>query len=83
MRSPMHQPDGLPRGVQIAECTDSYFQPFTAEAKANARLISAAPELLDALKEIIDAADGGGWKAIDPSFGKARAAIAKATGGAA
>lgn len=42
VRSPMHQPDGLPRGVQIVECMDGYSQPFTEEAKANARLIAEA-----------------------------------------
>lgn len=42
VRSPMHQPEGLPRGVQIAECRDGYFQPFTEEAKANAALIAEA-----------------------------------------
>lgn len=42
VRSPMHQPEGLPRGVQIAECMDGYFQPFTEEAKANAALIAEA-----------------------------------------
>jgi hypothetical protein len=46
----------------------------------NAKLISAAPELLDALKEIVDAADGDGWNQLDASFKKARAAIKKATG---
>lgn len=44
VRSPMHQPEGLPRGVQIAECWDGYFLPHTPEARANARLIAAAPE---------------------------------------
>lgn len=42
VRSPMHQPDGLPRGVQIVECMDGYSQPFTEEAKANASLIAEA-----------------------------------------
>ncbi len=42
VRSPMHQPDGLPRGVQIVECMDGYSQPFTEEAKANAHLIAEA-----------------------------------------
>ena len=51
VRSPMHQPEGLPRGVQIVECRDGYFLPHTEEAKANARLIAAAPELLSDLRE--------------------------------
>ena len=34
--------------------------------------------LLEALKEIVDAADGTGWDQLDASFGKARAAIKKA-----
>lgn len=45
-----------------------------------ARLIAAAPELLAALTEIVAAADGDGWKQLDPTFTAARAAIAKATG---
>lgn len=49
--------------------------------KANARLISAAPELLEALTEIVSAADGDGWDQLDAGFTKARNAIAKATGG--
>lgn len=49
---------------------------------ANALLIAAAPELLEALNEIVLAADGSGWSELDASFTKARAAIAKATGGA-
>lgn len=45
---------------------------------ANARLIAAAPELLAALKEVVEAQKGGylGWGHIDA----ASAAIAKATG---
>lgn len=31
--------------------------------------------LLEALKEIVDAADGTGWDQLDASFSKARAAI--------
>ena len=53
------------------------------EQEANARLIAAAPELLDALTEIVAAADGDGWKQLDATFAAARAAIAKATGGKA
>lgn len=47
---------------------------------ANARLIAAAPELLEALQEIIAAADGEGWSQLDAGFTKARAAVAKALG---
>lgn len=53
-----------------------------AEQEANARLMAAAPELLEALEEMLSAWDEG------PAYGaasadKARAAIAKATGGEA
>lgn len=55
------------------------------EAKANTRLIAAAPELLEALvlleREMVDSGNAGsadyGWK---PAIEKTRAAIAKATG---
>ena len=50
---------------------------------ANARLIAAAPELLEALAEVVNAADGEGWSQLDPSLSKARAAIAKALPNAA
>ena len=49
--------------------------------EANARLVAAAPDLLEALEEIVSAADGDGWKQLDATLGKARAAIAKATVG--
>ena len=50
-------------------------EPATEESKANARLIAAAPELLEALKYLCDVSH------TDPkAFDQARAAIAKATG---
>jgi len=51
-----------------------------AAQEANARLISAAPDLLAAISEIVKAADGEGWSALDAGFEAARAAIAKAEG---
>lgn len=49
------------------------------EAAAELRRLHALnQELLEALKEIVDAADGTGWDQLDASFSKARAAIAKA-----
>jgi hypothetical protein len=47
---------------------------------ADARLISAAPDLYEALKEIVDAADGAGWDQLDPMFTRARSALKKARG---
>ena len=51
------------------------------DAKANARLIAAAPELLEALQAIMEDIDSE--FGTDYDYNKARAAIAKATGGAA
>jgi hypothetical protein len=47
---------------------------------ADARLISAAPDLYEALQEIVDAADGTGWDQLDATFTRARAALKKARG---
>ena len=51
-----------------------------AETEANACLIAAAPELLDALLRCVQRLEGD-WEATQ-EVGAARAAIAKATGGA-
>jgi hypothetical protein len=61
-------------------CLLTSYRDMTPRQTANARLIAAAPELLRALQEIVDAADGKGWEQLDAGFGKARAAIAKAEG---
>jgi hypothetical protein len=54
---------------------DGYFQP----PEANARLIAAAPELLEALTHILSEYDAPNTL-NDTTFRTARAAIAKATG---
>lgn len=50
-------------------------QSFLPEARANAMLMSAAPDLLEALKQIIEITDRD-----HIAWSKAKAAIAKATG---
>mgnify|MGYP000961965387 CR=1 FL=1 len=55
------------------------------QMEANARLIAAAPELLEACKNIVAACeltDDAYYDAIDTAINIARAAIAKAEGGA-
>lgn len=48
------------------------------EGKANARLIAAAPDLLEAVRGLLDALPSA---TTHPAIAAARAAIAKATGG--
>ena len=78
VRSPMVQPQGLSKGVQIAECRDAYFLSHTEESRANARLIAAAPELLEVAQMILaeDLLDF----LPEEYASKVRAAVAKATG---
>jgi hypothetical protein len=54
---------------------DAPLHDYNAEQRANARLIAAAPELLEALKAMLE--NGQDYTATRD---KARAAIAKATG---
>jgi hypothetical protein len=54
-----------------------YDYEFARQQAANAKLIAAAPELLDALQDALHAYDKHGE---DPSWDFAREAIAKATG---
>ena len=66
-------------GALLADVHQNVNIPMDAR-NANARLMAAAPELLEALQEIITAADGEGWSQLDAGFTKARAAVAKALG---
>ena len=74
----VRHPHIISDGGEIAITT---WQGSEQKTNANARLIASAPDLLEALEEIVSAADGDGWSQIDADLRKARAAIAKATGG--
>lgn len=82
------------RRIMAEQCTTVAVVP--EHLAADARLIAAAPDLLEALKDLLDEAEWlrreyshdrerDGWDALeeDPCFTVARAAIAKATGGEA
>ena len=62
-------------GTRIVMCCQTSDDVTDDASEANARLIAAAPELLEALKGVVRVAD----RATD-EFDAARAAIAKATG---
>ena len=74
-------------GVQIAtvhptdDITASYFPGLRSseEIAANARLIAAAPELLEACRALLGCVDLQGFSRSQPDVVSARAAIAKAT----
>lgn len=85
---------GQPLSVWAAEdgiCVTSVFDirlggdaPPLRQAKANARLISAAPDLLAALEGVVSAYGDTTWGtvyAMERALPAARAAIAKAKGG--
>jgi hypothetical protein len=67
-------------GTHIADVHHGRTATAKAEGHANARLIAAAPELLEALCLAHDYLAGNGWD-DDPRLDTIRAAIAKATGG--
>jgi len=72
------------RGATEYVTPDAPSEDKLAEAKANAHLIAAAPELLAALQELC-ALEADGMQAAESaieSWERARAALAKATGGA-
>jgi hypothetical protein len=78
-----------PDGETIAECqinsiaTEDTQYEFEAIKEANARLIAAAPELLEALEAMASAFVGhDGERGKDETFLLAHAALAKATGAA-
>ena len=66
-------------GAHIATC---HKLTNLVNLEANSRLIAAAPDLLDALVQFVDEFEGC-YADGEPAMIKARAAIAKATGGAA
>jgi len=59
----------------IAQVETGWDEPFEIEQQANARLIAAAPELLEALQEVVAISDRK-----HDAWDKAHAAIAKALG---
>ena len=62
------------KGRSIAVCDD---RDSTQEQRANARAISAVPDMLEALQDLVDIVEIVGEC---PSLTKARAALAKASG---
>lgn len=72
---------GMTPAVTIVGTPYNWFD--EEESEANARLIAAAPELLEALKALVNnCADYEPWQRPCLTFDNARAAIAKAEGGA-
>ena len=69
---------GTDQGLMVAVATTG----AGVKTKANAHLIAAAPDLLEALKDCVAVMDRelAGLKVIQPELSAARAAIAKATG---
>lgn len=70
-------------GLEHGAVCDVYGIQDGSEASANAILIAAAPDLLDALEDLLHEVGFGRVITETTASTKARAAIAKATGGAA
>lgn len=68
-------PDGTPAFWNVASANRR-----RDEVKANLHLIAAAPDLLEALVQIVDGADKNQAAIATPILIAAKAAIAKATG---
>lgn len=66
-------------GSNILQHTIARVNRNTVNAQANSRLISAAPDLLEAITEIVAVAEAHENSQMQPSLSKAKAAIAKAT----
>ena len=65
----------------IHTCNDQCQRPVcVAIRKAVEREREACAPIVEALKEIVDAADGTGWDQLDATFTRARAALKKARG---
>ena len=67
---------GVKAEVDIAHCNNC----DTSEARANARLIAAAPDLLFALDQAVTSMQDSGYPNSHLAVRCARAAIARATG---
>ena len=74
------QQDVLSRVENIVEVAVLRERDKTICAAELLRLQAQRDALLEALREIVDAADGTGWDQLDASFTKARAAIKQAEG---
>lgn len=75
--------DALVAEAAFSPTPSGYHVDSREEAEANARLIAAAPDLLEALKALVYEVDDSDYRWKSKGEVMARVAIAKATGGAA
>ena len=65
--------------TDIADYGTGFVAPLFAVVESIEQAVLQSPEvqgLLNALQEVVDAADGDGWNELDPSLEKQRAALA-------